>query len=107
MNCSLPAALKSMIVSGTKMISETSLVTNMDEKNTEKTRKNERAVTLLMLPARRSTGLNMFSLLKPSRTVSIRNRVPRVRQSMSLRSSRDGGVMKSDMTAARRGCLKT
>ena len=89
-----------MMVSGTKMISETSLVTNMDEKKTENTRKSESAAMERMPPASRSSGRKIFSLLKPSSTVSIMKRVARVCQSMSESSRAEGGVINSDATAA-------
>ena len=98
---SLFPALNRMMVSGTKMISDTSLVTNMDEKNTQQIRKNDSPLMVVKRPAKRMKGRKMFSCLKPSSTVSIMNSVPRVRQSMEEMSERSGGVMKNDITAAR------
>ena len=96
----LPAR-NSRIVSGTKMISDTSFVTNIELKKTAKTRNRLRPAIEPIRPARRSSGLKMFSCLKPSSTVSIMNSVPSVRQSMSESSRFVGGVMHSAITAAR------
>ena len=90
---SFPAPLNSRIVSGTKMISETSLVTNMDVKKTPKTRKRVRVVMRCIREARRISGRKMFSFLNPSSTHSIIRSVPRVRQSISLSRRSEGGVM--------------
>ena len=90
----------SRIVSGTKMISETSLVTNMDVKKTPKTRKRDSPVMLLKRVLNLIMGLKMFSFLKPSRTVSIMNRVPKVRQSMFRTSAMLGFVISIDTRAA-------
>ena len=83
------------------MISETSLVTNIEEKNTENTRNSDSPAMERMLPASPSSGRKMFSFLKPSSTVSIINSVPSVRQSISDSSSHDGGVIISAAIAAR------
>ena len=90
----------SMIVSGTKMISDTSLVTNMELKNTPKIRKSESPAMDLKLAASLISGLKSFSCLKPSSTVSIIKRVPSVCQSIFWIRSGVGGVMNSDMRAA-------
>ena len=87
-----------MIVSGTNIISDTSFVTNIEEKNTEKTRNMDNPVMVRIFPARRSKGRKIFSFLNPSKTVSIIKSVPRVLQSMSLKSLTEGGVI---MRAAR------
>lgn len=97
---SLFPALNSMIVSGTKMISDTSFVTNIDEKNTQQIRKNDSPGMVMNRFAKRMNGRKMFSCLKPSSTVSIMNSVPSVRQSMPESRSLLGGVMNIAMTAA-------
>ena len=97
---SFPAAPNSRIVSGTKMISETSLVTNMDVKKTPKTRNSVSVVIRFIRAARRISGRKIFSFLKPSSTHSIISRVPSVRQSISRSSRSDGGVMIKATTAA-------
>ena len=93
---SLSPALKIIIVSGTKIISETSFVTNIDERKTEKTRKQEIEKIELSLLVCLKTGLKISSLLKPSRTVKSIKSVARVFQSMSRRIAFDGGVIKND-----------
>ena len=100
MKAFLPAPLNSRIVRGTKMISETSLVTNIDVKKTPNTRKSESDAMLLKRVLNLMMGLKMLSFLKPSRTVSIMNRVPRVRQSMLRMSVALGLVMTKDARAA-------
>ena len=97
---SLPPLRKSRIVRGTKMISDTSLVTNMELKNTPKIRKRERLVIRFSPPASRTRGRRTFSCLKPSSTQSIIKRVPRVRQSMSFSSRAEGGVISRAIPAA-------
>ena len=97
---SLPAALKSRIVSGTKMIRETSLVTIMEVKKTPKTRNRVRVVIRFIRAARQIRGRKMFSFLNPSRTHSIISSVPSVRQSISPSSRAEGGVMIIAATAA-------
>ena len=82
------------------MISDTSLVTNMDVKNTPNTRNRDRVVIRFIREARRTTGSSTFSRLKPSRTHSIISRVPRVRQSMSRISCGVGGVTTRAIAAA-------
>ena len=82
------------------MISDTSFVTNIEEKNTAKTRKKESPVIVDILPANLTTGVNMFSFLNPSRTRSIMKRVPKVRQSMSESKAFVGGVIKRAAAAA-------
>ena len=91
-----------MMVSGTKMIRETSLVTNMEEKKTPKIRNREREAMRFRLPARLTSGRRTFSCLKPSSTHSIIRSVPRVRQSMFPTSSAEGGVMTIATAAASR-----
>jgi len=97
---SFPPALKSRIVSGTNMISETSFVTSMEVKNTPKIRNADSPAMLLKPEASFISGLNIFSFLKPSRTQSIINSVPSVLQSISLRRVFDGGVMIRETAAA-------
>lgn len=99
--CSHSPLLKSRIVSGTKIISETSFVTNIEVKNTPKIRNSESAVVVPSPDARFSTGRRTFSFLKPSRMQSIIKRVPRVRQSIPARKSALGGVIISPAAAAR------
>ena len=82
------------------MMSETSFVTNIDEKKTPKMRKSERDVMCLKCAARRTTGASTFSRLKPSSTVSIIRSVPSVRQSIDEMSRADGGVITSETMAA-------
>ena len=97
---SLPPPRKVIMVSGTKIISETSLVTNMEVKNTPKIKNSESAVMRLSPEAKRTMGISTFSCLKPSSTQSIISRVPRVCQSMSRSSCVLGGVMNSAAIAA-------
>ena len=97
---SLSQPLKRRMVTGTKMIRDTSLVTNMDEKNTPKIRNRESAVIFSNREARRIRGFKTCSCLNPSRTQSIIRRVPSVRQSISDRSLTVGGVRIMAMTAA-------
>ena len=85
---------------GTNTISETSLVTNMDVKNTPNTRNSDSPAMVPMRPVRRSTGRNTFSCLNPSSTVSIMNSVPSVRQSMAESRAFDGGVISRESAAA-------
>ncbi len=99
---SLFPARKRIIVSGTKMMRETSFVTNMEEKNTEKTKKVVRPRIVFKWPVRCKRGRKMFSFLKPSRTESSIKSVASVRQFMSCKSRDDGGVIKSDAIAAAR-----
>ena len=102
MYCSFPPSRNSRMVSGTKMISDTSLVTNMEEKNTPKTRKSDSEVIRFSRPARLTRGRRRFSCLKPSSTQSIISSVPSVCQSMSRTSCGEGGVMIRAMAAASR-----
>ena len=90
-----------MIVKGTKIISETSFVTNIEEKNTQKTKKKERLVIPPIFSVIFNRGLKICSFLNPSRTVNNMKRVARVLQSISYRSFNCGGVMKREMTAAK------
>ena len=99
---SFPPSRNSMMVSGTKMISDTSLVTNMEQKKTPKIRNREREVIRFRLDARPTRGRRTFSCLNPSRTHSIIRRVPRVCQSISSISCAEGGVMMRAIPAARR-----
>ena len=101
MHSSLLTLLKRRIVSGTKMMSDTSLVTNIEVKNTPNMRKSERLAIVENPELSLRRGRNRSSCLKPSRTVSIMKSIPRVCQSMAKIRFLDGGVMKSDMTAAR------
>ena len=100
MKRSLPPARNSRMVSGTKMISDTSLVTNIDVKNTPKTRNSDRPTMVCIRRVSWISGRKMFSCLNPSSTVSIIKSVASVRQSMSDHSRTLGGVMNSAMTAA-------
>jgi hypothetical protein len=100
MHSSLPAPRNSIMVSGTKMISETSLVTNMDVKNTPNIRKKLSDTMLLKRELKRIRGKKRSSCLKPSNTVSIIKRVPRVCQSILDKSVLSGGVINNEMTAA-------
>ena len=88
------------MVRGTNTISETSLVTNMEEKNTPNTKKSESPAIVPMRPVRRRSGRNTFSCLNPSKTVSIINSVPSVRQSMAESNAFDGGVINKESAAA-------
>ena len=90
-----------MIVKGTKIISETSFVMNIEEKNTQKTKKKERLVIPPIFSVIFNRGLKIRSFLNPSRTVNNMKRVARVLQSISCRSFNCGGVMKREMTAAK------
>ena len=90
------------MVSGTKMISDTSLVTNMEQKKTPKIRNRDREVIRFRLEASPTRGRRTFSCLNPSRTHSIIRSVPRVCQSISRISCAEGGVMISAIPAARR-----
>ena len=92
--------LKSSMVRGTNIISDTSLVTNIDVKKTPKTRKRERVTMVVSPEPSLRSGLNRFSCLKPSSTVSIMKSIPRVCQSIAVSSSFVGGVMSSDISAA-------
>ena len=100
MYCSFPLFRKSIIVRGTKMISDTSFVTNIDVKKTQKTRKRERLLTERNLVLNLMSGLKMFSFLNPSRIVSIMNSVPSVRQSIFPGRSAVGGFRIMAETAA-------
>ena len=90
-----------MIVRGTKIIRETSFVTNIEVKNTAKTKKKVRPFMDLRRLVRFKRGLKIFSFLKPSRTVKSIKRVQRVFQSIEERRSFEGGVIKSEIRAAR------
>ena len=102
MNFSLFPALNKIIVNGTNMIRETSLVTNMDVKNTLKTKKNVSAIIEPSLLVFRRSGENMFSFLKPSSVLRSMKSVARVFQSIDERRFFDGGVMNNDAIAAMR-----
>ena len=93
MYLSLPPSRKSRMVTGTKMMRDTSLVTNIEEKNTPKMRNKLRVVIRLRSAARATRGRNTFSRLNPSSTHSIMRSVPSVRQSMSVSRCFVGGVM--------------
>ena len=84
MNFSLFPALNKIIVNGTNMIRETSLVTNMDVKNTLKTKKNVSAIIEPSLLVFRRSGENMFSFLKPSSVLRSMKSVARVFQSIEI-----------------------
>ena len=88
------------MVIGTKTIRDTSFVTNMEEKKTPNTRKRDSPATVPIRPVSLSSGRKTFSCLNPSKTVSIMNSVPRVRQSIFSSSAADGGVMISEIRAA-------
>ena len=88
------------MVRGTKMMRDTSLVTNMLEKNTPNTRKKLSPNMVENFSVSRRTGRNRFSCLKPSSTLSSINRVARVFQSMAFTRSALGGVITSDTSAA-------
>ena len=83
------------------MIRDTSLVTNMDVKNTPNTKKSESAVICFKRDARPTTGFSTFSFLNPSSTHSIISSVPKVRQSISSISFSVGGVITMAMIAAK------
>ena len=91
-----------MIVRGTKIISETSFVTNIEVRNTAKTKKAVRPFMDLRRLVRFKSGLKIFSFLKPSRTVKSIKSVQRVFQSIEERRSFEGGVIKSEIRAASR-----
>ena len=93
-------ARNKIIVSGTKIMSETSFVTNIDEKKTQKTKKKVSARIDEMFFVFRRIGSKIFSLLKPSSTESSIKSVASVRQLMSEKSAREGGVIKSETAAA-------
>ena len=99
---SLLPARKRIIVSGTKMIRDTSFVTNIEEKKTEKTKKVVRPRIVFKWPVRCKRGRKMFSFLKPSRTESSIKRVARVCQFISCKRCADGGVIKREAIAAKR-----
>ena len=84
------------------MMRETSLVTNMEEKNTENTRNRESPTMEPILPVSRIRGRKIFSFLKPSSTVSIMKSMARVCQSISARSVGLGGVISRETSAASR-----
>ena len=90
-----------MIVRGTKIISETSFVTNIEVRNTAKTKKKVRPFMDLRRLVRFKSGLKIFSFLKPSRTVKSIKRVHKVFQSIEESRSFEGGVIKREITAAR------
>ena len=90
-----------MIVIGTKIIKETSFVTNIDEKNTLKTKKKVRPVIPPILLVIFNRGSKICSFLKPSKTLNNINKVARVFQSISCRSFNCGGVIKSETIAAK------
>ena len=98
---SLLPARKRIIVSGTKMMRETSFVTNIEEKKTEKTKKIVRPRIVFKWPVRCKRGRKIFSFLKPSRTESSIKRVARVCQFISYKSFADGGVIKREAIAAK------
>ena len=99
-NFSCPLPRNKMMVRGTKIIKETSFVTNIEVKNTPKIKNSESAVIVLKPAPSRMSGRKMFSFLKPSSTVSIIKSVPSVCQSIDFNNAAEGGVIKSDITAA-------
>ena len=94
------AARNRNIVSGTNIMSDTSFVTNIDVKNTANTRNSPSPTADFILPARRIIGLKMFSFLNPSSTVSIKNSVPSVRQSISFKIVDEGRTTHTTTKAA-------
>ena len=102
MYASLPPCRNRRMVRGTKMMRDTSLVTNMEEKNTPNTRNRDRGAIRSIFALRDTKGRSRFSCLKPSSTVSIMKRVPRVRQSTARSREASGGVMKRETAAASR-----
>jgi len=94
--------LNKIIVSGTKIMRDTSFVTNIELKKTPKTKKIVRNLIDDNFRAFLKTGSKISSLLKPSRTVRSIKRVASVLQFMSDKSSFEGGVIKSEIRAARR-----
>ena len=84
------------------MMRETSLVTNMEEKNTENTRNRESPAMEPILLVSRIRGRKIFSFLKPSNTVSIMKSMARVCQSISAKSVGLGGVISRETSAASR-----
>ncbi len=89
-----------MIVSGTKIISETSFVTNIEERKTEYTKKQVKNFIELKREVFCKSGEKIFSFLKPSKTESSIKSVARVFQSIWCKSSLLGGVIKSETIAA-------
>ena len=98
---SLSPARKSRIVSGTKIINDTSFVTNIEEKNTPKIKKSDKTAMLENFDVRRMIGRKMFSCLNPSSTINIIKSVPSVCQSMREKMSLLGGVIRNESSAAR------
>ena len=97
---SLSPFLNKRIVKGTKIISDTSFVTNIDVKKTPKIKNSESVAIVLNFLLKLITGSKIFSCLKPSRTHNIIKRVPSVCQSISLISAFVGGVINKETTAA-------
>ena len=73
----------------------------MQEKNTEKTKKQVSHFIFPILEVRFSKGEKIFSFLKPSKTESNMNKVARVLQSIFAKSSLVGGVIKREIIAAK------
>ena len=97
---SLSPFLNKRIVSGTKIIKDTSFVTNIDVKKTPKIKNSESVAIVLNFLLKLITGSKIFSCLKPSRTHNIIKRVPSVCQSISFISAFVGGVINKETTAA-------
>ena len=97
---SLFPARNIIIVNGTNIIRDTSFVTNIDDRNTENTKKIVMAFCDVMRLVFRRRGRKMFSFLKPSRIVRSIKSVPKVRQSIAFTRAAVGGVMNSEITAA-------
>ena len=100
MYASFPPARNKRMVRGTKMISETSLVTNMEEKNTPKIRKKDIPTIEVSFWESLMSGQKMFSFLNPSNTVSIIKSVTSVCQSMLPIRVISGFVISSESAAA-------
>ena len=96
-----------MMVRGTKVTRDTSLVMNGARKNTVPTRKKDRAFTELKRSVRRKKGRNIFSFLKPSSTKRSMNRVKSVCQSRERNLSPVGGEIIRETRAARKDTVKT
>ena len=100
MHSSLLSSLNTRIVRGTKIIRDTSFVTNIEVKNTPKMKNKESVAIVLKFELNLIRGLKRLSCLKPSKTVSIMKRVPRVCQSMFLSNPLSGGVIIKETKAA-------
>ena len=82
-------------------MSDTSFVTNIEEKNTPKITKNEIPAIEVIFSANLRSGLKIFSFLNPSNTVNIIKSVTRVCQSIFLSNSVLGFVINSEITATK------